>query len=112
MSPDKYTSLMAMVPFVAALDVNGQQLKWPEGFGVNWIRIVEAVIIAIVTGALSVYGSFRVLESKFDIVSINQEKNIARLEQKMDERDARFDKKLDEQSIMLIQHLMGTRAVK
>lgn len=66
--PDRF----AFLPFMLATTIPGAK--------VNVARIVEALVIAALTGAVSVYGVTKVLETK--IVSLEQRLTAVEIDQK------------------------------
>lgn len=63
--PEKLAKLLGVIPFM-------MMVKNPEGenhITVNWTRILEAIIIAAVTGFVASYVSVAKLEVRFDMLS-------------------------------------------
>lgn len=62
--PEKLVELLGHLPFLLIV----KKLDH-DHIAVNWARIVEAILIAIISGAFAGYISLARLEAKFDMLS-------------------------------------------
>lgn len=62
--PERFVSLLGGIPFLLITNQDNRR-----HISVNWSRLVEALIIAILGGLLSGYIAVQKLEVKFDLLS-------------------------------------------